>query len=183
MTLHEWHTQWARLNHFRTAGDVDRESLEAEWFAQVKHFHVEAVEHGITQLIGHAKENFLPGLGLLKDFIQARIGRYDRAPGKCNDCGGSGWIDATPFQSNGLIYANTLTRCTSCGIPAPKIQEHRHRRVISDLQAHEYQAGRFARDTMPDFAKAKHPDKPGNPELKKMIEDFRRRHMVEEVPQ
>ncbi len=172
MTVAEWGSQWTRLNQFNTRGDVDRDQLSGEWFAQLKHFHVDAVDHGITQLIGHAKDNFLPGLGLLKDFIQARLGRYDKTPGKCGSCGGSGWVDASPFKSNGLVYANTVARCQVCGIPAPQIEPSR-REPLTELQQHEYLAGRYGRSQMPPGLEARHPDKPGNPELRQMIAGFR----------
>lgn len=173
MTFAEWDAQWARLNPFHTRGDVDREQLSAEWFAQLKHFHVDAVDHGITQLIGGAKDNFLPGLGLLKDHIRARLARYDRVPGKCGACGGSGWVDAPPFKSNGLVYANVVSRCLVCGIPAPQIETHARREPLTELQAHEYHAGRFGRSQMPQGLDDRHPERAGNPELKHMIAAFR----------
>lgn len=181
MTFQDWQPQWTRLAHFHVSGEADRNQLEAEWFAQLKHHHIDAVDAGITQLIGSAKDNFLPGLGLLKDFIQARIGRYDRTPGKCADCGGSGWVDVEMFSSNKLIYANTVKRCLSCGIPEPKAETTSRRERVTDLQAHEYRAGRFGRDQMPEWAKAKHPDQPGNPELRKMIVEFKKRFVGEGV--
>lgn len=173
MTAGEWHDEWRRLDHFRISAEANRDELEAEWFAQLKHHHVDAVSHGISQLIGQAKDNFLPGLGLLKDFIQARLGRYDRTPGKCAECGGSGWIDAPPFKRNGLIYANVAGRCPACGIPEPTIDSHSRREVVSEVQQYEYQAGRDGRSQMPAGLEAKHPEKPGNPELRQMIAAFR----------
>lgn len=174
MTSGEWHEQWHRLDHFRISAEADRNDLELEWFAQLKHFHVDAVEHGITQLIGTATDNFLPGLGLLREYIHARLGRYDKVPGKCATCHGSGWKEAAPFKSNNLIYANTVERCLDCGIPEPKLEGvNRRRESITEVQRHEYQAGRFGRDQMPPGLEAKHPEKPGNPELRQMIAAFR----------
>jgi hypothetical protein len=155
MTPQEWNTQWRRLDQFRVGGDADRGQVEREWFAQLKHFHVDAVDHGITQLIGSAKDTFLPGLGLLKDFIQSRFDRYDRTHGKCETCHGSGWVDAPIFRSHGLIYANAVTRCTACGIPAPKIEERGRREPVNDLQTREYLAGRFGHEQMPTGCEAK----------------------------
>ena len=155
MTFQEWQPQWARLAHFHVSGDTDRGQLEAEWFAQLKHWHVDAVDHGVTKLIGGARDNFLPGLGLLKDHIQARLGRYDKTPGRCPTCHGSGWVDAAPFKSNGLVYANVSQRCPDCGIPAPQVEAHGHREPLTELQRHEYEAGRYGRDIMPEGLKAK----------------------------
>jgi hypothetical protein len=160
MTREEWKSQWKRLDQFRVGGEADRAQVGAEWFAQLAHYHVDAVDHGITQLIGSAKDTFLPGLGLLKDFIQQRIGRYDKFNGKCESCHGSGWVDAPIFRSNGLIYSNAVQRCTSCGIPAPKVEDRGRREPVNDLQTAEYLAMRFGRDQMPVGCEAK-PSKPG----------------------
>lgn len=181
MTFIEWEGQWARLNQFHTRGDVDRDTLSAEWFAQLKHYHVDAVDHGITQLIGGARDNFLPGLGLLKDHIKTRLARYDRTPGKCGECGGSGWVDAPPFKSNGLVYANVVTRCLVCGIPAPQIEANPRREPLTELQAHEYRARRYGRQQMPEGLEDKHPEKAGLPELRQMIAGFRAKFVSEDV--
>lgn len=154
MTFQEWQPQWARLSHFHVSADVDRNQLEAEWFAQLKHWHVDAVDAGITKLIGGAKDNFLPGLGLLKDFIRARIGAYDKTPGKCGTCHGSGWVEVRPIKSNGMIYTQTA-RCGDCGIPAPDVTDRGRHERVSDLELHEWHGGRYLRDTMPEGLKAK----------------------------
>ena len=160
MTFQEWQPQWARLAHFHISADQDRSRLEAEWFAQLRHLHVDAVDAGITLLIGHAKDNFLPGLGLLKDYIGQRMRRYDRQPGTCDTCGGSGWLEAPAFRVGPLVYSNNMSRCQDCGIPAPKVEIHKRREPLSDLERHEYAAGRYGRDQMPDGLKAKpwHPE-------------------------
>lgn len=166
MTSTEWHGHWKRLAQFRVSADANRDELELEWFAQLKHYHVDAVDHGITQLIGSAKDTFMPGLGLLKDFIQQKFDRYDRSHGKCETCHGSSWIELPPFRSNGIIYANTVTRCPDCGIPAPKVETHGRRERLTDLQHHEYTAGRFGREQMPVGCESK-PWKPGAKEAHK----------------
>lgn len=171
MNHDEWKAQWRRLDHFHVSGDANRADLSAEWYRQLRHWHVDAVEYGITQLIGTAKDTFLPGLGLLKDYIQSRIDRYDRT-GKCGVCGGSGWVDGAPFISNGLVYANAVTRCTACGIPAPKVDAHARRQPLTDLQDHEYRAGRYGREQMPEGLQAKS-EQPGNPELKAAFASLR----------
>lgn len=161
MTTAEWDAQWARLAQFRVGGDADRDTVSAEWFAQLKHYHVDAIDHAITQLIGSAKDTFLPGLGLLKDFIQQRMGRYDKFNGKCDTCHGSGWVDAPLFRSNGIIYANAVSRCQSCGIPAPTVEDRGRRETVNSLQTAEYLAGRFGRSQMPEGCEAK-PRLPGD---------------------
>lgn len=154
MTLDDWTAQWHRLDHFHIRGDADRDSLSAEWFRQLQHHHVDAVDAGITQLIGKAEDTFLPGLGLLKSFIQARIDRYDRAPGKCATCHGSTWIEVAPWKSYGIVYEG-VRRCPDCGVPAPQGDDRAVMEPLSALELHEYQAGRYNRDLMPAFAQAK----------------------------
>lgn len=173
MTFQEWQPQWKRLDQFRISADADRGEVEAEWFSQLRHHHIDAVSEGVTKLIGSAKDNFLPGLGLLKDFIQQKFDRYERTSGKCQDCGGSSWIEAPPFKSNGLIYANVMQRCPSCGIPAPKVDERGRREPLTAVELNEYQAGRYGREQMPPGMGAKHPERGGNPEIKAAMEALR----------
>jgi hypothetical protein len=174
MTPQEWKAEWKRLDQFRVSAEAERSEIEAEWFSQLRHHHIDAVSHGITQLIGHAKDTFLPGLGLLKDFIQQRIDRYERTPGKCHRCHGATWIEAPATKSNGIIYER-LTRCPACGIPAPQMSERHREEPLTDLERHEYRAGRYGRDLMPPGLDAKHPDKPGNPEIKAAMEALRKK--------
>lgn len=174
MTLPEWKVQWKRLDPFRVGGDADRDQVSAEWFAQLKHFHVDAVEYGVTKLIGSAQDTFLPGLGLLKDYIQERMGRYDRTPGKCATCHGTTWIESAPWKANGIIYEG-LRRCPDCGVPEPQGHEQKVTHRVSDLELHEYRHGRYGRDLMPDGAKAKHPEKVVNPEFKVWAESLKKR--------
>lgn len=149
MTSAEWDTQWKRLDQFRVGGDADRADVSAEWFTQLRHFHVDAVEHGITQLIGTAHDTFLPALGLLKDFIRARIDRYERAAGKCATCHGSTWIDSAPFKSNGMIYENIVVRCPDCGIPAPQYTTSSNRQPLTSREYAEWRMGDAPKNYMP----------------------------------
>jgi hypothetical protein len=173
MTVHEWQAQWARLDQFRVSGE--RDQVSAEWFAQLKHHHVDVVDYGITRLIGQAKDTFLPGLGLLKDFIQQKFDRYDRTHGKCVSCGGSGWLEAPPFKSNGLIYSNVLSRCGACGIPEPKIDGQGRRESLTSVEAHEYHAGRYGRDQMPEALKVRPGSRSFNTELVAQLQAWFRR--------
>lgn len=166
MTSAEWEIQWKRLDQFRVGGDANRNQVSAEWFAQLKHFHVDAVDHGITQLIGSAQDTFLPGLGLLKDFIHAKLGRYDKTPGKCETCHGNTWIDVAPFKSNGMIYENTVMRCPDCGVPAPPYTEPGRRESLTSREHAEWRMGDAPRDYMPPGLEAK-PWAPGQREAHK----------------
>jgi hypothetical protein len=154
MTATEWDAQWTRLSQFRVGGDADRGEVSAEWFSQLRHYHVDAVDAGVTRLIGTAKDTFLPGLGLLKELIQQRMDRYDRTPGKCGRCHGSGWVDAPAWKSNGIIYEG-MQRCPACGIPAPQTPERPMAQPVSPVELAEYHAGRYGRELMPLGLEAK----------------------------
>lgn len=155
MTPHEWKAEWKRLDHFRISAEADRGELETEWFTQLRHYHVDAVNHGITLLIGHAEDNFLPGLGKLKGFIQQKIDRYERTHGKCSTCHGATWIDAWPMVWDGRLY-EMFARCPDCGIPAPEMKTpHPSARPATKVEYEEWKAGRYLRDAMPEWAKAK----------------------------
>lgn len=153
MTPAEWGAQWRRLDQFRVSGE--RSEVSAEWFAQLKHYHVDAVDYGITQLIGQAKDTFLPGLGLLKDFIQARFDRYQRTDGKCATCHGSTWVDAPPFMENGMICANAVVRCPDCGIPAPAYTAPSSRRPLTAREYAEWRLNDHPKQYMPEGLQAK----------------------------
>lgn len=173
MTNAEFDRQFVRLSiHFHLPQD-ERDTIQADWFAAMKHFHVEAFDHAVTELVRTATERYWPALGRVMEIIKARIGRYDRTPGECLTCGGSGWVEASAFKSNGLIYSNALMRCQHCGIPAPAAETHSRRSVLTDIEAHEHAQGRYGRDQMPDGLKAKHPEKLGNPEFKAWAEQLR----------
>jgi hypothetical protein len=147
MTAAEWDGQWTRLAQFRVGGDAEREQVSAEWFAQLKHHHVDAVDHGITHLIGSAKDTFLPGLGLLKDLIQQRLGRYDKTDGKCETCHGSKWIEAQPWKSNRMVYTG-FQRCPDCGTPAPEYKPLGNRESLSAVEYQAWRDGTFQEPPM-----------------------------------
>lgn len=155
MTQAEWKVQWHRLDQFSLRQDADRAKVSAEWFTQLQHHHVDAVDHGITRLIGSATDTFLPGLGLLKGFIRERIDKHERTHGKCQTCHGATWVEAWPVVYEGRLY-EMHARCPDCGIPAPEMKKpHHNARPATKLEYEEWKAGRYSRDTMPEWAKAK----------------------------
>lgn len=160
MVAAEWTKQWKRLDQFTLPSDANRAKVGLEWFTQLKHFHIDAIDRGITEVIGQSKDNFMPGLGVLKELIQSRIDKYERVRGKCNTCHGSTWIEAWPVMWDGKLY-EMFSRCPDCGVPAPEMKKpHPNARPATKIEYEEWKAGRYARDTMPEFAKAK-PWKPG----------------------
>lgn len=140
MTSSEWHGQWKRLNQFQVPQHANRDAMSAEWFAQLKHHHVDAVEHGITQLIGAAQDTFMPGLGVLKDFINARLSRYERTHGECGKCNGATWVESWPWWSNGRVYVG-FDRCTDCGVPAPEYKAPEGRRMLTAAEYQQWKDG------------------------------------------
>lgn len=176
MTGDEFDGQFSRLAaHFHLPSDETRETLAVDWLRSLQHYHVDALEHAVTELTRTSEDRYWPALGKVIGLIKARIGRYDRPAGKCGTCFGSTWVEAPAFQGNGLIYANVLSRCPDCGIPAPKVESHGRREPVSDLQLHEYHAGRFGRQQMPAGSEAKPSDQPVNPEMKATFEALRHR--------
>lgn len=155
MTVPEWLPEWARLDQFHLPTGADRLAVAEEWFRQLQHHPVAAVHDGITDLIGSTPDTFLPGLGKLRELIRARSDRTETPESaKCFRCHGSRWIDADPFLSNGLVYANTVIRCPECGVPPPTLPPSPYRRALTPEERAAWDAGQ-ARDTMPSWAKAK----------------------------
>jgi len=153
MTSTEWNVQWKRLDQFSLPPDAKRSTVGLEWFSQLRHYHVDAVERGISELIGAARDGFMPGLGTLKELIQSRIDKYERAHGNCRTCHGATMIESWPLMWEGRLY-EMYTRCPDCGVPAPEMKKP-HPSAATKTEYEEWKALRYARDTMPDWAKAK----------------------------
>jgi hypothetical protein len=163
MTSAEWKTQWKRLRQFRINPDATADEVSLEWFQQLQHYHVDAVERGITELIGQQKDTFLPGVGALRELITNRINKYDQHRGGCQTCHGATWIDAWPVMWEGRLY-EMFARCPDCGIPAPEMKRpHPSARPATKTEYEEWKAGRYARNIMPPGLEAK-PMKPGKRE-------------------
>lgn len=161
MTVAEFDGQFNRLTeHFHLPTDSSRETIGIDWFKAVEHYHVDALERGVTELIRTAQDRFWPPLGRLTNAIRARLAGMDRQPGKCHTCHGSGWIDSAPFKANGMVYSNVCQRCPDCGIPAPAYTEPHRREALTSREFAEWRMGDSPRDYMPDGCKAK----PWNPE-------------------
>lgn len=154
MTAAEWKVQWKRLDQFHVSADANRADVSAEWFRQLQHWHVDAIDHGITKLIGTAKDTFLPGLGLLKGFIQERVDRHDRTRDKCPTCQGTTWIEAAPWKSNSRIYTG-FQRCPDCGVPAPEYKPVGHREELTAVEYQAWRDGTFQEPAM-HFVKSNH---------------------------
>ena len=174
MTTVEFKPQFARLaNHFRMGADMDRDQVYKDWFRGLAHYHVDAVSTGIDQLTRESTETYWPALGKLLEIIRNRLAGMQKVRNNCGTCHGSTWIDAAPYKVGGIIYEGVV-RCPDCGVPAPQMPD-RKIESLSSVQYHEWKAGRYGRDLMPDGMKAK-PKPAGDPyELREAMERIRQR--------
>jgi hypothetical protein len=155
MSAAEFDTQFGRLAaHFHLPADGTRDTLALDWLKALQHYHVDALDHAIDELIRTSEDRYWPALGKVIVLIKSRIDRYDRQHGKCGTCHGSTWIEAQPWKSNGIVYEG-MQRCPDCGVPAPKMDEHKVSQTISRVEYAEYKAGRYGRELMPPGMEAK----------------------------
>jgi hypothetical protein len=156
MTPAEFDVQFNRLTaHFHLPADASRETLVLDWLKAVEHFHVEALERAVTELIRTEQDRFWPALGKLLALIHSRMGRYDRTHGRCQTCHGATWLEAWPVVWDGRLY-EMFARCPDCGVPAPEMKKpHPGARAATKEEYANWRSGEFARDTMPEWAKAK----------------------------
>lgn len=156
MTAAEFDTQFNRLTgHFHLPTDGHRDTISFDWYQAVKHYHVDALERGVTDLTRTAQDRFWPPLGRLTSAIKNRLAGMDRHPGKCATCHGAGWIDSAPFMSNRMIYANVLQRCPDCGIPAPAYTEPSNRQPLAAQAYRDWMNGDAPMNYMPEGQQGK----------------------------
>jgi len=149
MSPQEWKVQWRRMdNQFKASSGADVDALSQEWFAQLKHYHVDAVEAGITTLIGQATDTFWPALGKLKQAIQTRISGLQRTKATCETCKGSSWVEATPWKNSGRVYTG-FVRCPDCAVPPPIYQPNSHREELTASEFQAWRDGTFPEPAMP----------------------------------
>lgn len=172
MTPADFDVQFNRLTaHFHLPADANREALALDWLKAFEHYHVDALDHAITDVTRTAQDRFWPSLGKVLGIVRGRIAGMEKT-GKCTTCHGSTWIDSAPFKSNGMIYENVVVRCPDCGVPAPQYAAPSHR---EPLTASEYAAWRRSEDQpqyMPEPCQAR-PHSEAPPELKAVFEKLR----------
>lgn len=128
MTKPEFVQQWKRLTrHFSVPlefGD-NSDGLRDEIFGALQHWHIDAVERGISKIIREATDRFFPAIGAIVAAVSSGVGKYERTAGRCGTCGGNGWIypqtrDAVQkFRTSAGTIVDAVVRCPDCGIPAP----------------------------------------------------------------
>lgn len=121
MNAADWDGQFNRIGmHFRLPADADRERVSLDWYHALEHYHVDAVERGITELVKDAEDTYWPALGKLVALIRGRIAGMEKFGGKCQTCHGSTWIEDWPHKTpEGMVY-EYMQRCPDCGVPAPQ---------------------------------------------------------------
>jgi hypothetical protein len=169
MTPADFDDQFNRLtNHFRMSADTDRHLVALEWLKAVEHYHIDALDHAVTELIRHSTDTFWPPLGKLLEIIRNRIAGLERVSNKCQTCNGSTWVEAWPWQVNGLVYTG-MSRCPDCGVPAPQdIKQSSHRVPLTKVQYQQYLAGEYGRNVIEGAKRPNHK----NPEMQQLIAAF-----------
>lgn len=148
MNSSEFDEQFNRLtDHFHLPGDSSRDTIAVDWFRAVQHYHVDALDRGVTELIRHAKDRFWPALGKLTDAIKSRMAGVDRTRGQCLTCHGTTWIEAQPWKSNGRIYTG-FQRCPDCGVPAPEYRGVGQRDELTVTECQQWRDGTFQAPAM-----------------------------------
>lgn len=147
MNSAEFDTQFNRLkSHFHAPSAVDEVGIE--WFQSLEHYHIDALDRGVTHLIRTSTDRFWPALGTLREAIQTRMAGLAFVHSKCLTCHGNGWIDTAPFFSNGLLYDNAVVRCPDCGKPAPEYQAPSSRRALTAVELAQWRSGELAQPNM-----------------------------------
>lgn len=147
MNSAEFDTQFNRLkSHFHAPSAVDEVGIE--WFQSLEHYHIDALDRGVTHLIRTSTDRFWPALGTLREAIQTRMAGLAFVHSKCLTCHGNGWIDTAPFFSNGLLYDNVVVRCPDCGKPAPEYQAPSSRRALTAVELAQWRSGELAQPNM-----------------------------------
>lgn len=156
MNAAEFDTQFNRLTtHFHLPVDSSRETIGMDWFKAVEHYHVDAFDRAVTELIRKEQDRFWPALGKVLGLIQSRMGKYDRTHGKCATCHGATWVEAWPVIWCGNLY-EMYSRCPDCGVPAPEMKKpHPSARPATKNEYEDWKAGHFARNSMPPGLEAK----------------------------
>lgn len=168
MNAAEFDDQFNRLKAaFAAPFDVPMDTIGLELFRALQAYGLPEVERGVTHLIDtETDRRKWPTPGKVLEAIRIKSAGITRNDGQCPTCGGGGWLETHPFLSNGMVYANTLIRC-SCK-PAPNVEPSQGRRPLTATEYRAYSTGEMPRDYMPEGLKAKHPER-GNPELKAMV--------------
>lgn len=174
MNAGDFDTQFDRIaEHFHLPVDAKRDVISMDWYQAVKHYHLDALEHGVTVLIRTSQDRFWPALGKLLTLVQSRIDRYDRQPGKCATCAGSTWIESWPMKTHdGRVY-EYLQRCPDCGVPAPEMKPKAFLIPLTKDEYERFKSGQWEHPPLPPGMEAKPRPEGEQTELKAAMERLR----------
>lgn len=145
MNSAEFDRQFSRLAvHFHLPTDESRDTLQADWFAALQHYHVDALERGVTDLIRTHPDTFWPPLSKLLGAIKNKLAGMERTRATCDTCQGSSWIDAWPMKEPGTnaVY-EFMQRCSECGVPSPVVKERKHLVALTAAEYQQWKAGEW----------------------------------------
>lgn len=149
MNSAEFDRQFSRLtDHFMLPLDGSRETIAVDWFSALEHYHIDAMERGVTELIRTRTDRFWPPLSTLLTAIKSRMAGMDHTRDKCPTCGGSTWIEAAPWKSNGRVYTG-FQRCPDCGVPAPPYKAPEGRQELTAAEYAMWKAGTLTESPVP----------------------------------
>lgn len=155
MNAADFDDQFNRLTaHFHMAADANRATVSMDWYQAVQHYHVDALERGVTDVIRNATDRFWPPLGKLLEAIRGRMAGVEKTRNTCATCHGSTWIESRPWKSNHRIYEG-FQRCPDCGVPAPVHHVGDHREELTATEYAQWMRREFVEPEM-YVARSKH---------------------------
>lgn len=122
---------------FALPSGADQASVFTEWSAAFASVPQGDVSAGVTRLITGRVDRFWPTIGELRGSIATVTDGRER-PG-CQTCGGSFWVDAGPYTANGGHVYVGVSRCPSCGVPAPKGDDPKRRTWLCGAELRAWQ--------------------------------------------
>lgn len=153
MTGAEFEKQFSRLlDHFHFPAESDRGQVTLDWFKAVEHYHVDALDRGVTEVIRTKEDRFWPPLKTVLDAIKGRMAGMQSVRSKCETCHGSTWVEGWPWWSNGMVYTG-MQRCLDCGVPVPQIEVNHHRVPLTRSEYQMWKDGTLNEVRIPTPAK------------------------------
>ena len=148
MNVQEFDAAFARLEHHFRIDPDDRATIFKDWFAQLAHYHIDAVSNAVDEVIRDATDTFWPALGKITNAIKSKLTRYEHVRRECLTCHGNLWIEGMPWKSNGMVYTG-YQRCPDCGVPPPNYTPPPYREPLTATEYAQWLAGTLPQPEMP----------------------------------